>query len=119
MAQETGFVTEYLDAIFVIELENGSNIELAIDTGFNGGLLLPRKFVEDNSLELIGLEPVNMIEGHHDVVDVVEAKINWLDEIIKVDALVSEAGDCLIGTKMLAGSKLEIDYKNLTVKITK
>jgi hypothetical protein len=30
MAQETGFVTEYSDAIFIVELENGSNIELVI-----------------------------------------------------------------------------------------
>jgi clan AA aspartic protease len=119
MAQETGFVTEYSDAIFIVELENGSNIELVIDTGFNGSLLLPRTFVDDNALKLIGLEPVNMIEGHHDVVDVVEAKIKWLGEIIKADVLVSETGDCLIGTQMLVDSKLEIDYKDLTVKITK
>ena len=119
MAQETGFLTEYLDAVIAVKLENGSQIELVIDTGFNGSLLLPRTFVDDNFLELIGQEPVNMIEGHHDVVDVVEAKLNWLGQIVKVDALISETADCLLGTKMLVDSKLEIDYKNLTVKITK
>ncbi len=48
MAQEKGFVTEYLETVLTIELSNGSQIECVLDTGFNGFLLLPRKFVEDN-----------------------------------------------------------------------
>jgi clan AA aspartic protease len=119
MAQEKGIVNEHLEAVLIIELENGSKIESAIDTGFNGALLLPRVFIEQNSLPLIGQEPVIMIEGYNTKVDVVEANINWLGRLIKVDVLVSELGESLVGTQMLVDKKLEIDYKNFTVKITK
>jgi predicted aspartyl protease len=74
MAQEKGFVTENLDAVLSITLTNGSQIECALDTGFNGFLLLPRKFIEDNSLPLVGTESVVMVEK-------IQPKLKWLLEL--------------------------------------
>jgi len=50
MAQENGFVNENLEPVLTIKFTNGSTIEGVIDTGFNGSLLLPRRFVEENSM---------------------------------------------------------------------
>ena len=44
MAEEAGVVNANFDALVTIELVNGSKLECVIDTGFNGLLLLPRKF---------------------------------------------------------------------------
>ncbi|HLM01494.1 MAG TPA: hypothetical protein VK400_10615 [Pyrinomonadaceae bacterium] len=119
MAQEKGFINEDLEAILSVQLINGSDVECIIDTGFNGSLLLPRKFVEDNSLALVGREPVTMVEQNIIEVDVVSGEINWLGGKSLVRVLVSETNEALIGTQMLAASVMEIDYKNKTVKITK
>lgn len=119
MAQEEGFVNENFEAILTIRLLNGSQLECALDTGFNGFLLLPRKFIEDNSLPFVGSEFVIMVEENTTEVEVVSGEIIWLGETLPVRILVSETEETLIGTKMLIDSKLEIDYKNLTVKITK
>jgi clan AA aspartic protease len=119
MAQEKGFVTESLDAILTIKLATGSQIEGAIDTGFNGFLLLPRRFIEDNSLPLVGTESVVMVEQNITEVEVAAGEVIWLDSKLAVRILVSENDECLIGTQMLVDTKLEINYKNFSVKITK
>lgn len=119
MAQEKGFVTENLETVLTIELSNGSQIDCVLDTGFNGFLLLPRKFVEDNSLDFVGRESVIMVEQNAIEIDVASGSVNWLGKELLVRILVSETDESLIGTQMLIDSLVEIDYKNLTVKITK
>ena len=119
MAQEKGFVTESLETVLTIELSNGSQIECLLDTGFNGFLLLPRKFVEDNSLHFVGRESVIMVEQNTTEVDIASGEINWFGSPLSVRILVSETDESLIGTQLLIDSLLEIDYKNRVVKITK
>ncbi|MGC2238441.1 MAG: hypothetical protein WA584_19965 [Pyrinomonadaceae bacterium] len=102
-----------------VELSNGSHIECILDTGFNGFLLLPRKFIEDNLLDLVGRESVVMVEQNTIEIDIAAGEINWLGENVPGRILVSETDEALVGTQMLVDSVLEIDYKNLTVKITK
>ena len=46
-------------------------------------------------------------------------EIKWLGNKFPITILVSETDECLIGTELLIDTILEIDYKNLTVKITK
>lgn len=119
MAQEKGFVNENLEAVLTIELSNGSTMECVLDTGFNGFLLLPRSFVEANSLDFVGREAVTMVEQKTTEIDFAAGTVKWLGEEILVGILVSEVNESLLGTQMLIDSVLKIDYKNLTVKITK
>jgi clan AA aspartic protease len=119
MAQEVGYVTRELESILKVRLINGSEIECALDTGFNGFLLLPRTFIESNLLPVVGNESVTMVEQNTTEVEVAAGEVIWLDSKLAVRILVSENDECLIGTQMLVDSKLEIDYKDLTVKITK
>ena len=119
MAEEKGLVNENLEAVLRIKLQNNAVIDCVIDTGFNGSLLLPRKFVEENSMTFLGLEKVELVEKISAEIETALAEINWFDEKISILIYVSETGDSLIGTEMLIDSLLEIDYRNLTVKITK
>ena len=59
-----------------------------------------------------------MVEQHTTEVEVAAGEVNWLGNKLLVKILVSENDESLIGTQMLIDSKLEIDYKNMTVKIT-
>ena len=76
MAQEKGLVNENLEAVLTIKLTNNSAVECAIDTGFNGWLLLPRDFIEENSMQFIGLEKVIMVEENEIFVQTALAKVN-------------------------------------------
>ena len=46
-------------------------------------------------------------------------EIEWLGEQRTVEVILSESDDVLIGTEMLAGARLLIDYANRTVLIVK
>jgi clan AA aspartic protease len=102
-----------------IGLVNGSKLECVIDTGFNGFLLLPRKFIEDNSLDIIGTESIIMVEQNATEVEVAAGEVNWFGTNVFVKILVSEHDESLVGTQMLEGSKLEIDYRNMIVRVTR
>ncbi len=119
MAQQEGFINESLEAVLSVKLSNGSQIECVLDTGFNGSFLFPRKFAEDNLMRFVGKEEVTMVEQNTTFIETALATVGWLGKDFTVQILVSENDECLIGTQMLVDSKLEIDYKNLTVKITK
>ncbi|HEY0460849.1 MAG TPA: hypothetical protein VGC97_17060 [Pyrinomonadaceae bacterium] len=51
--------------------------------------------------------------------DTAIAEIKWLGDEFSLPVLVSESTEALIGVEMLIDTLIEIDYKNLTVKITK
>ncbi len=119
MAEEKGVVNNYLEAVLQIRLTNGATIECVLDTGFNGWLLLPRKFVEANSLLFVGREEVVMVEEISTEIDTAAAEVNWMDSDLSIHIFVSETDEALIGVEMLVDSILEVDYKNQTVKITK
>jgi predicted aspartyl protease len=58
MAEEKGLVNENLEAVLEVRLTDGAAIECVLDTGFNGSLLLPKSFAEENSLPFVGTEKV-------------------------------------------------------------
>ena len=119
MAEEKGLVNENLEAVLPIRLANGAVIECVLDTGFNGSLLLPKEFVEANSMLFAGREEVVLVEEISAEIDTAIAEAVWLGETFSIRVLISETGEALIGTQMLVGAVLEIDYQNSTVKITK
>ncbi len=119
MFQEKGSVNNNLEAVISVQLVNQSKINCLLDTGFNGTLFLPRKFVEENHLIIGVREVLQAAEDQIFEVDTTTVKFNWLGEEISVTIFVSEMDEALIGVEMLAETLLEINYKNLTVKITK
>lgn len=108
-----------MEAILSVELANSSKIECVLDTGFYGALLLPREFIESNSLKITGTETVVMIEDNVIEINTAKAEIRWLGDEFATPVLVSETSEALIGVELLAGTLLEIDYRKRTIKITK
>ena len=47
MAQETGVVNDKLEAILTITLINKAELACILDTGFDGTIMLPRGFVDE------------------------------------------------------------------------
>jgi hypothetical protein len=50
--------------------------------------------------------------------DVALAEIEWLDDGRRVEVILSEGNDALLGTEMCEGATLVIDYPNRSVLIS-
>ena len=119
MFQTKGNIDEKLQPILTVELKNGAKLDCLLDTGFQGTLVVPQDFAEENSLIITGSETFLAAENNSIEFMTAVAEIKWLGDIFSLPVLVSQSTEALIGVEMLIDSVLEIDYKNLTVKITK
>ena len=119
MAEVNGRVNEWLEAFIVISLTNGAEVECLIDTGFDGNLMLPREFVEQNGLRLVGQELFSGVEELEFSAEMALAEVSWLGDEFQLQVIVSDTNSAMLGTHMLVDSKLEIDYLKQTVRITK
>ena len=110
----TGKITANLDAVVEIEVV-GSNqrekIEVVIDTGFYGYLVLPSNLISHLTLQRIGNQPAYLGDGNEVDFDVYLAKVLWDGEEREVTALESDAGP-LAGMSLLYGSRVVLDVIN-------
>lgn len=88
-----------------------------VDTGFDGSLILPSAEVEELGLPFLWREVCVLADGTKNEADIVSAQVEWLGEVRRLEVVVMET--CLIGTRLLAGTRLMIDYEAGTVLIEK
>jgi clan AA aspartic protease len=121
MPSVVGRVNEALEARVTIRIIGGPqgtlDVECIIDTGFSGALVLPSSIVELLGLPIVGHEIISMVGEAKDTADITLAQVEWFGEVRREDVIVKE--DSLIGTALLKGTSLAIDYVNLTVTINK
>jgi clan AA aspartic protease len=104
--------------IFIkIVTEKGiKEIEVVIDTGFNGDLVLPKSTISDLSFEYLYCLKVGLVGETIKEVDFFSGQIKWLNnDIIPVEIIQDES--FLIGTNLLKHGKLWIDYQSNEVLI--
>ena len=101
-----------------IRLVGGEAIECLVDTGFDGGLVLPRDFADQLQLPIRGSMTFEMVGGVRMLAQVGLVHIEWLDQVRKTEVIVSESNDALIGTELLTGTTLHIDYVSRAVRIS-
>lgn len=75
---------------------------------------------EASRLSLTILRRVPIIGGGRvrAIADVAELEVEWLGETHAVEVIISGADDSLLGTQLLDGSRLLVDYTNYTVTIS-
>ena len=88
-----------------------------IDTGFNGTLSLPESLIQRLGWRWIGYESYEIATG--DVVreKVYVGRVRWSRRIQEVDLVASHSRDILIGTRLLQGNRLFIDFRKSRVRI--
>lgn len=118
MAYEKGKVNEYLEPCILIEFEDGRQLEVLIDTGFNGCLCIPRSLMNDFGLVKVSEEEIFGVGSHIEILDVSTAEIFWFGEKISVDVVINEGDNRLLGSELLHDKILNIHYKNKTVTIS-
>jgi clan AA aspartic protease len=116
MAEELGRVTAGREAILRVQLSAGETVECLVDTGFTGALVLPQEVVSRLRLPIVGREVFEMVGGRRFVAGVALAEVEWLGRRRTFRVIISE--DTLLGTEMLDGCRLVVDYVNHMVTVS-
>jgi predicted aspartyl protease len=97
-------------------LDGGGDILLTVDTGFSGGVALPKKMLDEMDVEFIGYDTFSLATG-----EIVELPMFLGKVIVKGHGVETWfiPGDLLVGMEFLsiAGSVLTLDFKDATVKL--
>ena|SRR2546427_7160229 len=97
-----------------------SFIQVLIDTGFAGSLIIPHSEAKNLALNFEGFEEFYTVTGHVFVAPAYSLEINWLGEKIKVAIATSpEVTEALLGAQMLKNCRLTIDYAKRTVEVVR
>jgi clan AA aspartic protease len=92
--------------------------QAVIDTGFNGYLSVSSTVVMQSSWRYLGHEKYELADGQVVFEPVYLATVRFNDRLLQVNTVAGE-GDCiLIGTRLLDGKRLVIDFDTNTVLIT-
>ena len=95
-----------------------SSIEVLIDTGFAGSLIIPEHLSTGLVLHFEGFEEFYTVTGHVFVAPAYSLEVDWLGQRVKVPVAVSpDVKEALLGSQMLNSCVLTIDYANRTVNI--
>ena len=102
----------------------GSRAEIAIegvlDTGFDGYLCLPITTAVSLGLELIKLENSELADGTIlEDEPVFSGRMDWNGGIIDVDIVLTKSADTLLGTALLRGMEVKLNYSTKEVVVEK
>ena len=87
-----------------------SPIDVWVDTGFTGDLILPRQLIEQLGLRESSVVKAAMGDGRQAEMDTFRARINWFGEDRDVEVIVSTGQNTLLGVRLMLGRRLVVDY---------
>ena len=99
---------------------DGERREIAvwIDTAFNGGLVIPRPQIEELGLVLESSAEAILADGQSFELETHRCYLDWFGATYETQIVANE-GDCpLLGTQLMDGHRLEVDYHAKTVELT-
>jgi clan AA aspartic protease len=118
MAREDGSVNAQLEAWLRVRATNGEIVECLVDTGFNGSLMLPRSEAVRLKLTVLGRVPIIGVGRARSIADIAELEVEWLGQTRAVEVIISDGDDALLGSLMLDGSRLVVDYIGYTMTVS-
>ena len=94
-----------------------TTFDALIDTGFDGALCVPISVAIPLGLELYGDHYYELADGTvgHDVT--FQGIVYLAEEACQIEISLTKSEDALLGSELLDGYVLEIDYSNRTVEI--
>ena len=92
-------------------------LEAVIDTGFDGSLCVPVEVAVQLGLELVGFQTVEYADGRRARELVFLGSVVLGDQERKLEISVTDAQEVLIGTGLLMGYTLEINFPRKSVRL--
>ena len=118
-----GFVDDKWRALIRIRVASPNVDELIellvwIDTAFNGSLVLPRNKVEELRLPMESSAEAILADGNKVELETFGCSIEWFGQRYDTQIMTNDSEYGLVGTMLLAGRRLTIDYENRTVELS-
>jgi len=118
-----GFVDDKLRALVHVPVSASSDGQRAdivvwIDTAFNGGLVIPRKQIDELGLMKESSAEAILADGHLVELETFACFFDWFGSSYETQIVANDSEYALLGTMLLDGHRLDIDYEAKTVEIT-
>jgi clan AA aspartic protease len=99
---------------------DGKRMDVAvwIDTAFNGGLVIPRKQIAELGLVKESSAEAILADGHSVELETFACFFDWFGSSYETQIVANDGEYPLLGTMLLDGHRLEIDYEARTVELT-
>jgi clan AA aspartic protease len=115
-----GIVDESLRALLDVSVASVKGatkraITVWIDTAFNGGLVIPRQHIERLGLKQASTTQAILADGRLVDLETFTCHLEWFGDEHRTQVVANDGAFPLIGTLLLAGRTLTIDYKAKTV----
>ncbi len=95
-------------------------IEGILDTGFDGALCLPITKAVSLGLELVDVWTSELADGTIlEDEPIFSGRMEWDGEIIKTRIVLTKSADCLLGTALLRGMEVGLNYSTNKVSLEK
>ncbi len=110
-----GHVDEKLRALVPIRVAAADDVEFCeisawVDTAFNGSLVVPRSTVERLNLIMESSAEAILADGTKVELETFGCQIEWFGAKYHTQVVLNDSEYALLGTMLLAGRRLEIDY---------
>ena len=99
------------------QLPLGTSIDVWIDTGFTGELVLPTSIIHQFGLTKSGSLDAALADGSQVQLDTFTCRIQWFGSERMLEVIANEGAIPLLGVGLLLGRELRIDYTNLTLTL--
>ena len=117
-----GFVDDSGRAILRISITNGGrsnreSIDVWVDTGFTGDLVVPRSIIEILKLEPSGTIDGVLADGTQTLLETYHCEIEWFGKNRSLEVIANSGEMSLLGVGLLLAKVLKVDYTNLNVSL--
>jgi clan AA aspartic protease len=118
----TGRVDGQLRALLRVSLAASAggprtDFEAWVDTAFNGGLALPRAVVAGLGLLQEASAEAVLADGSKVALEVFGSYLDWFGSTYQTQVVAGDGAHPLLGTQLLAGRRLAIDYATGAVEL--
>ena len=117
-----GRVDEEGRALVTIRIGAANNalvheVDVWVDTGFNGDLVLPKVYIDELNLPHAGTAKAVLADGSEVSLKVHLCTIEWFGEIRELNVVANDGSNPLLGVGLLIGRDLRVSYRGMTVAI--
>lgn len=115
--QIDGYFNERDEPVVLLDV-GPLSIEVLVDTGFGGSLIIPGNVASQLDLKFEGPEEFQSVTGEMFLADAFSMSMDWLGRSIRVPVATSkEVNLSLLGSHLLKDCRLTIDYGHCIVTI--
>ncbi|MFO0805731.1 MAG: hypothetical protein U0791_21725 [Gemmataceae bacterium] len=111
----TGRVDDQLRALLRVPMSASvdgprTEVEAWVDTAFNGGLAVPRAVAVGLGLTLEAATEAVLADGSKVALETFGCSFDWFGNTYRTQVIASDGAYALLGTQLLSGRRLMIDY---------